>query len=64
MAAHVYVVAWLRGNAIACSATLKDGRPVVVKVMMTGIERKFRADLAPIIAFCKLAQVPRPQTLF
>ena len=37
-------------------ATLLDGREVVVKVMMNGIEEKFRADLATIIAFCKLAQ--------
>ncbi len=37
-------------------ATLLDGREVVVKVMMNGIEQKFRADLSTIIMFCKLAQ--------
>lgn len=37
-------------------ATLKDGRRVAVKVMMPGIEAKFRSDLTTIIRFCKIAQ--------
>ena len=37
-------------------ARLKDGREVAVKVMMPGIEHKFRADLKTMKAFCKVAQ--------
>jgi aarF domain-containing kinase len=37
-------------------ARLKDGREVAVKVMMPGIEAKFRADLKTLLAFCRVAQ--------
>jgi predicted unusual protein kinase regulating ubiquinone biosynthesis (AarF/ABC1/UbiB family) len=37
------------------AATLLDGTDVVVKIQYPGIERKFRADIATTIRFCRLA---------